>query len=156
MEKVEKRETFKIVEMGERKFRIEKFDALTGSYIAYQLLNLALPPMLGGLLAKFEIPLAVAGESQGRMMSKQEFFEFQKDCLKACFEVLPGAKPGADAPVMRDDRTYGVIGLEQDTATVLMLTAHVLLFNVQSFFEDGPWTGLITDLQTLMPSDAPT
>jgi hypothetical protein len=150
MEKVEKRETFKIVEMGERKFRIEKFDALTGSYLAYQLLNLALPPMLGGLLAKSGIPVG-GGGSQGRIMSKQEFLDFQKDCLAACFEVLPAG----NMPVITENG-FGVIGLEQDLSTVVMLTVHVLLFNVQSFFEEGPWAGLLAEMSSISPPDAPT
>jgi hypothetical protein len=148
MEKVEKRETFKVVEMGGRKFRIEKFDALTGSYIAYTLLNLALPPMLGKQLAGSGIP--VGGSSEGRMMSKQEFFEFQKDCLGACYEVLDGNTP----PVMTENG-FGVIGLEKDLSTVLMLTVHVLLFNVLSFFEDGLWAGLLAELPSIPQPDVP-
>jgi hypothetical protein len=150
MDKVEKRETFKVVEISGRKFRIEKFDALTGSYLAYQLLNIALPPMLGGLLAKSGIPVG-GSRSAGRVMSKQEFFDFQRDCLAACFEVLPAG----NMPVITENG-FGVIGLEQDLPTVLMLTVHALLFNVQSFFEDGPWAGLLAEMSGISQPDAST
>ena len=147
---VNKRETFRNIELNGRKWRVEKFDALTGSYLAYQLINLALPPMIGKLLANSGIP--VGGDHSGRVMSKQEFMEFQKDCLRVCFEILPAR----NAPVIAENDNWGVEELEKDLSTVLMLTVHVLIFNVQSFFEEGPWKGLGAELTDSSQPDAQT
>jgi hypothetical protein len=142
MEEVKKHETFKDVTIAGRNWRVKKFDALTGSYIAYTLLNLALPPMFAKMLAG-SIPL-VSDTPSGRMMTKQEFMDFQKDCLKICFEVLPAG----EAPVIDDNGNWGIDGIENDLATVLTLTVHVLGFNVASFFGEGPWAALVPDPST--------
>jgi hypothetical protein len=136
VDEVKKRETFKDIELSGRKSRIRKFDALTGSYMAYQLLNLALPPMIGSMLAKTGIPLGTSKES--RIMTKQEFTTFQKDCLSVCFERLNAR----EAPVIDANGNWGVIDVEDDLNTALMLTIYVLAFNVESFFGEGPWKGL--------------
>jgi hypothetical protein len=136
VDEVKKRETYKDIKLSNRDWRIRKFDALTGSYMAYQLLNLALPPMIGKMLANTGIPLNT--EKDGRMMTKQEFTAFQKDCLSVCFENLKAR----EAPVIDTNGNWGVADLENDLNTVLMLTIYVLAFNVESFFGEGPLKGL--------------
>jgi hypothetical protein len=44
---IEKRPNFKDVKVNGRNFRVKKFDALTGSYIAYRLMAEALPMGVG-------------------------------------------------------------------------------------------------------------
>lgn len=159
---VKKRENFKDIELDGRKYRIKKFDAWTGSYIAYQLINLALPPMLKGLLTNMGMPLAASedilpNESPGRVMSKKEFISLQKDCLEVCYEVIEveGGKPQIN-PVMNENGSFRSIGLEDNAGMVLALTAWALLFNIEGFFVDGPWAGLVAGFLDTPPPDAQT
>jgi len=138
---MEKRETFKIIELNGRKWRIGKFDALTGSYIAYKLLFQALPMGLDSQIGNLP---------KGReTMSKDEFLALQRDCLSICQELKNVG--GVDTPmvVMMPDGRWGVDGLQDDTVTVLALTAHALIFNVASFFEGDALKGLIDSFQGL-------
>lgn len=143
---MEKRETHKIVEISGRKWRIEKFDAFTGSYIAYKVLGATLPM---GLEEK------VKGEkpSMDKMpvMSKQEFFELQLDCLRVCSEVLPAGS----AKVIGDNGAWGVMNVEHDTVLVLALTAHALIFNVSAFFDGEALKGLVGSFAGLKFFNAP-
>lgn len=120
-----KREDHKILELADRKWRIEKFDALTGSYIAYQLMSQMLP---GGMDAQVTEGLAPKNRP---MMSKQEFGNLQLDCLHVCYEVLPAGK----APVIGENGAWGVVGLKNDAITVMALTIHALVFNIAGFFD---------------------
>jgi len=121
-----KRETFKEIEIKGRKFRINKFDALTGSYIAYTLMNEVLPM---GLNMKAGIPMP----KNSTKMTKEAFSELQKDCLRVCGEMLDAGF----APVIDENGNWGVNDLEYDTATVLNLTIQVLVSNVSSFFDES-------------------
>ncbi len=123
------REDFKAVEIGGRKWKISKFDALTGSYVAYQLLMQALPmsglsSVIGGGLSK-DRPL----------MNREDFLALQRDCLGVCFEMTALNGVPVDMPVLMQDGRWAVEGLEHDTATVMALTVQALSFNVSSFFE---------------------
>lgn len=75
------RELFKDVEINGRKFRVSKFDALTGSYIIYSLLTQILPMGLGAQIEGLEADPSLPP------MSKDKFMEIQKDCLKKCAEI---------------------------------------------------------------------
>jgi hypothetical protein len=155
---IKKRESYKDVVLMDRTFRVKKFDAWTGSYIAYQLINLALPPMLQGLLSKIGMPLAAPELSKGRVMAKQEFIDLQKDCLAVCSEVVTveGKSAPVINPVMNENGSFRSIGLEDNAGVVLALTAWVLMFNVESFFTDGPWAELVANFLDTSPPDAQT
>jgi hypothetical protein len=135
-----KRETTKTVEVGGRKFRLGKFDALTGSYIAYKLTTELLPLGLSQKLG-FDAP------TERRAMSRGDFRELQMDCLRLCGEILPAGV----TPVINDDGTFAVEGLENDTGSVLVLTIQALAHNVQDFF-DGD---LLDSLSKGLPAFSP-
>jgi hypothetical protein len=138
------RETFKDVEISGRKFRIRKFDAQTGSYIAFKLTTQVLPfgmdAQMGGIVGLL---------SNRKPMSKEEFFELQNDCLKVCSELIEKDGAQATLAVMMADGSWGVDGLESDAMTVIMLTIHSLMFNVTSFFGEDALKGLTEKLQGL-------
>lgn len=141
-----KREDHKLLELAGRKWRIENFDALTGSYIAYQLMGQMLP---GGMDAQ----VTEGHASKNRpLMSKQDFAALQLDCLNVCYEVLPAGK----APVIGENGAWGVTGLENDTVTVLALTIHALIFNIAGFFDGSALKDLATSFSGMNPFSAPT
>lgn len=122
------REDFKAVEISGRKWKIKKFDALTGSYVAYQLLMQALP--MSGLSS------VLGGLPKDRpLMAREDFLALQRDCLGLCFEMTTLNGVPVDMPALMQDGRWAVDGLEHDTATVMALTVHALSFNVSSFFE---------------------
>ena len=91
------RAEFKEFEVGERKFQVKRFDALTGSYIAFTLFEKILPVIMGNK-DKFlgtKTPDASADSFAEMLpstlfkMSREDFTALQKDCLKVCYEVLP-------------------------------------------------------------------
>ena len=131
------RETSKTVEVDGKKFRVNKFDAMTGSYMAYRLMGEMLPM---GLSAQIGAPNAK------NIMSKNDFMDIQKECLRACSEILPAG----DAQVMNENGTWGVAGLENDARTVLALTVHVLTFNVMGFFDES-LLGSIAEAMRITP-----
>ena len=108
-----KRESFKVVEINEKKYRIGKFTPLMGSYILIKL------------------------EGQGlRSLSKAEIFDIQKDCLKLVSEVISvEGNPDQYAPIMTEDGR--LVGEDNDLGDVVSLVTHVLGFNLEGFFEEG-------------------
>lgn len=126
------RETFKDVEIGKRKFRLSKFDALTGSYIVYAVLTQILPMGIGEQIEG--LPSAAEGKPVS-IMPKEKFIEIQKDCLKCCAEIVPAGGTIAPVSVMLPDGRWGVPDIEQDAAMALLLTVNVLGYNVKSFFD---------------------
>ena len=121
---MQKRETFTTFETKGRKFKIDKFDAYTGSYIAYTLLTEALPMGIGN---KLGIPISGAQKK----MSKDDFIALQKDCLKHVSEKLQAG----DTPIIDDNGNWSVADLEKNSSLVLALTVKVLMYNVESFFD---------------------
>jgi len=127
------RETFKDVEISNRKFRIHKFDALTGSYIVYTVMTKILPMGLGKQVEGLE-------DSQNKnlpTMTKDEFIEIQKDCLRACSEIRPEGDVVLPIPVMLADGRWGVEDIKNDAPLALILTTQVLGYNLQSFFDEN-------------------
>jgi hypothetical protein len=145
-----KRENFKIVEIAGRKWRIEKFDAMTGSYIAYQLMSQMLP---GGIDQQVTGGEAAAIAPKNRpLMSKKEFANLQLDCLNVCYELLPAGK----TPVIGENGAWGVIGIEDDTITVMALTIHALIFNIAGFFDGNALKELAGSFAGMTLFNAPT
>ncbi len=133
-----KRVMHKDVELKGRKFRIGKFDALTGSYVAYKVMGQMIPSM--GVIEPGKKEDQIAKLAQGIMsgkntMNKREFIELQRDCLAVCTEVTKAG--GAETPiaVMLANGAWGVQDLEYDVPTVIALTVHALMFNVSGFFD---------------------
>lgn len=123
---MKKRETFKKIKFDGRDWRIDKFDAMTGSYIAYKLIgeNLPMGIKIDG------IPKAPAGS---KIMSKADFIELQTDCLKVCYEILDAGP----SPVMNDNGSWGVEGVENNAKLALALTVNALVWNIADFFDES-------------------
>lgn len=146
------RAEFKEFEVGERKFQVKRFDALTGSYIAFTLFEKILPVIMGNK-DKFlgtKTPDASADSFAEMLpstlfkMSREDFTALQKDCLKVCYEVLPAGL----TPVIGANGRWGIIGVDTDTGLILRLTIEALLFNILGFFNDGGLSSLVTSLNS--------
>ncbi len=142
---MERREVEKIITIDKRKFKVEKFDALTGSYIAFTLAEKFLPM---GLEAKAGLTSMPTGRTA---LSREEFTQLQKDCLGVVSEVLPaGARP-----VIAENGHWGVSNIEKDTRLVLLLTIHALAFNIAGFFDGEGLMELKAGLADIFPANTP-
>ena len=147
----------KEVELQGRKFQISALDAQTGSYLLFTVFEKMLPSGM-----EQQVMATIRGEGKdpemvlpsGRtLMTKAEFFSFQRDCLSAVSEILPGR----NAPILNANGSWGVP--DMNVRLAILLTAHSLMFNVADFFgEDGlkDLMTLVADFQSLMPSNTPT
>jgi hypothetical protein len=153
---LKKVQSYKDVEINERTFRIKKFDARTGSFMVFKITKILAPIVKNLNLNKLkdvkeasDVELDAFNLS-GIMtelgnLSEDDFTYIQDKCLKVCSEVLPGGL----APVV-DPQTgfFGVSDLEEDTMTVLALTAHAIIFNLQGFFQGSPLQKLFPGIST--------
>lgn len=138
-----KRELYKEVELGGRRWRIGRFDALTGSYISTLIVMQLLPFGVGELAGLGSIS---SGKS---LMSKETFIEVQKDCLKVVCELKLVGESVMPLPVMFPDGRWGAADLEDNAPIVMGLTAQVLMFNILDFFPEGvlkDLSGMFQDL----------
>ena len=136
-----KRETRRVVDLAGRKWAIKKFDAFTGSYIAYALMGQMLPGGIDSMI-RGKNP---DGPKPTSIMSKNDFISIQKDCLSVCYEVLPSG----DVPLIGENGNWGVVDVENDSSIIIALTIHALLFNVSSFFDGGALKDLTKGLSAL-------
>lgn len=153
-------ENYKDIDINERKFRIKKFSALTGGFMLIKIAGILAPFFKNLDLSKFkdakdpsEVNLA-ALNIPGIMaelgnLSEDDFNYIQKKCLQVCSEMMPAGL----VPILNDNGSFGVIGLEEDTMTVLALTVHTLIFNVKGFFHGSPLASLVGGLLTTSPQD---
>ena len=143
-----KRETKKIVEIQGRKFEIRSFDAFTGSYIAFTLMEKMLPM---GMEAKVMNAVKADGGDAAvslpsrALMSKGEFIAFQRDVLSVVGEVLPART----APLFNENGSWGVVDIEDNAMLVILLTIHALVFNIAGFFTGDGLKELKAGLQSL-------
>ena len=143
-----KRETKKIVEIQGRKFEIRSFDAFTGSYIAFTLMQKMLPM---GIEAKVMNAIKADGGNAAvslpsrALMSKGEFIAFQRDVLSVVGEVLPART----APLFNENGSWGVVDIEDNAMLVIILTIHALVFNIAGFFTGDGLKELKVGLQSL-------
>lgn len=143
-----KRETKKIVEIQGRKFEIRSFDAFTGSYIAFTLMEKMLPM---GMEAKVMNAVKADGGDAAvslpsrALMSKGEFIAFQRDVLSVVGEVLPART----APLFNENGSWGVADIEDNAMLVILLTIHALVFNIAGFFTGDGLKELKAGLQSL-------
>jgi hypothetical protein len=133
-----KRETEKVVTIGDRKFKIKKMDARLASYVAYQVKSLLPSSNDAG-------DMVSAGQSG---LSRQQFFALQNDCLSVCFHVMPAG----DAPVIDGKGNFIDVTLEFDAKTIMLLTVQSLAFNVTSFFDESFLSEFSGTVQGMIPS----
>lgn len=145
---VKKREAFKDIDLGGRKWRVGRFDAMTGSYITMLVLMQMLPMGM-------DEQVGIGSVSKGRsLMDKKTFFDVQADCLKICSELQQVGDSVAPIPVMLDDGRWGVGGIEDDMPTILALTIQTLIFNISDFFQEGALNDLTKTFSGLSQSNA--
>lgn len=138
---IKKREPFKDVEISGRKWRVGRFDAMTGSYITMLVLMQMLPMGL-------DEQVGLGSVSKGRsLMDKKTFFDVQSDCLRVCSELQSIGDNVAPVRVMLDDGRWGVSGVEDDVTIILALTIHTLIFNISDFFQEDALSTLTGTLQ---------
>jgi hypothetical protein len=131
------RETERVIALSSRRWKIKKFDALTGSYIALKMMskisNIAIGIASGAITDQAVIAMSIANEIG--TLTKQEFIEIQSECLHVCNEVVAVGGRDADIPLRLSDGRWGVPGMEDDALLVMTLVSHALLFNLTSFFD---------------------
>lgn len=154
-------ERFKNITVKDRHFRLKKMDARKGSYMLLKVTNILTPllknlnlnELLGddtsvdaegkskdvdvaSLLEKIELDV-IASALFG--LEEKDFTFIQDNCLKAVEEVLEAR----NAPVLNNDGTYGVLGIEDDIVLVMNLTIQSLIFQVSGFFSGNLLTSLL-------------
>lgn len=145
------RQTEKTVEIQGRKFTVRAFDAFTGAYIAFTLMEKMMPM---GMEEKVTKTLQAEGKNpefmlpQSRaLMTKGEFNSFVRDCLSVVSEEL---KAGP-RPVLNKNGTWGVDDMENNTMLVILLVINALAFNIADFFTGNGLADLRSSLSGLMP-----
>lgn len=138
-----------------RKFRINKFDARTGSYILYTVMSRFLPSILqlkSGAETITDMSKTVNPEDivSSIAMSEDEFSKLQTAALQVCEEILPAGV----TPVLDTSGNFAVIGLEKEAVAVFVLTAQALVFNLSGFFGEDGLTSLLSGIQQVTPSQS--
>lgn len=140
MADIKQRITEKTVPVQGREFYIEKMDAMTGCYIAMQLVTRSLP---AGLSAAMGIPAPATNNT----MSKSEFVELQKEILSCVSEKLPSGK----VPVFDKAGNLAIIGMDTNAPLLMRLTIDAVQFNFMDFFDVSLWSGLLPpELATIL------
>jgi hypothetical protein len=152
------RETERIVTVSGRRWKIKKFDALTGSYIALKMMSkishIAVGVFAGNLTDKAVIAMSIANEIG--TLTKQEFNEIQSECLHVATELVTVGDKVVDTPIRLPDGRWGVSGVEDDALLVMTLVSHSLLFNLTSFFDGNALKDSKESFKGLIPFDAQT
>jgi hypothetical protein len=137
---MDKREIYKTFKYEGREFRIGKFNAMTGSYVAYKLMGQMLP--MGIIVDGIKAP------EGSQIMSKSDFIDLQKDCLKTCSELLPAGP----AEVMYENDTFGIDDIENNAKLALALTVQALVWNISDFFDENLLRSLATGISDIPQS----
>jgi len=152
------RETERIVTVSGRRWKVKKFDALTGSYIALKMMSkvshIAVGVFAGNLTDKAVIAMSIANEIGA--LAKQEFNEIQSECLHVVTELVTVGDKVVDTPLRLPDGRWGVSGVEDDALLIMTLVSHVLLFNLTSFFDGNALKDSKESFKDLIPFGAQT
>lgn len=152
------RETSRVVTVGGRRWKISKFDAMTGSYIALKMVsklsNIAVGVVSGSVKDPAVIAISIANEIG--TLSKQEFLEVQVECLHVTKELQEVGGKEIENPLRLPDGRWGVAGLEEDALLIMTLASHVLLFNLSDFFDVNALKAAKESFSGLIPFNAKT
>ncbi len=115
------RETYRDIDFMGKKFRINKFDALTGSNV----------------LRLFMTSRETDAKRFLGTLSTEDFERVQLACLRCCgrYEDV-GGQPAA-VPIMMADGRFADPDTAQDGGAVFMLTTIALSYNLTSFFDES-------------------
>lgn len=118
------------IEVNGKKYRLQKMDARTGSYLAAKLAVFAVP-----LMNKEQ---KVNAEDFGKLLSAMDFKEFselQNTVLRTVLKIVE-TPTGDELPEMLLDKFNEITDeeLAYDTASLIQLTVRALIFNIGGFF----------------------
>lgn len=116
------------VNLRGRTFVISKMPAMTSSYLAYLIMTSALPALI-------ESKLGIPSLGNRLAMSPKDFNMVMGDALVRVSEKLAGGI----TPILANDGSFAVIGLEEDAPVVAILMAHSLRFSLEGFFDESLW-----------------
>lgn len=148
---VNKRIDFKDITIGTRKFRIHKFDALTGSYMLFKLVGILAPIFKDMDIKKAKGKLQGLEQNESKDMKeeeitggdianilteitklpKEDFDYIQKNCLMVTNEIYDKTSQ-VSPPILNEYGTWGTMDIT--TPLVLNLTVQSLIFNISDFF----------------------
>ncbi|KIN80938.1 phage tail assembly chaperone [Clostridium botulinum] len=140
------------IEINGRKFRLNKLDARTGSYMLFKFTKI-ITPILKGLkienindIGDIKISDLNFTEVAASIfdLPEEEFRYIQDNCLRVVEEILPAGP----AKVLDKYGNFGVMDIEFDTALLMNLTIQSLVFNVKGFFAGSPLTSIMEILTT--------
>lgn len=115
----------KDVTIDGKQYRVGRFSARTGSWILFQLLNKALPALVGSQL-EFGAKLG-----SGVQMSEADFLNIQDHCLMVCGRYR---ESGVAEPIMKAQGVFALKDVEYDIVACMGLTVNALAFNFSDFF----------------------
>lgn len=150
-----KRETYKDITLNDRRWRIGKFDARTGSYIIMKLVPFLLSAGLSNMAQISMEDIAMRIGALITRFSKAEFYELQNDCLSVVKEVTEVDGKEVALPLMLASGKWAVKDIEDDTLLILALTTQALVFNITGFFEGNALEKLGINFKTLNPDSSP-
>ncbi|OPD28811.1 hypothetical protein AL713_17480 [Clostridium botulinum] len=142
-------EICKDIEINERKFRLNKMDARTGSYMLFNLMKI-LGPIFKNIKVDNIEDISLDDINLTDLVSsifnlpEDEFRYIQDNCLKVVEELLPAGP----AKVLDKHGNFGVMDIEFNTGLLMNLTIQSLVFNVKGFFEESPLTSIMEKLTT--------
>ena len=143
----------KEIEINGRKFRLNKMDARTGSYMLFKLIKILTPIYKNIKIDNIE-ELNLDDINLTELMSsifdlpEEEFRYIQDNCLRVVEEILPAGP----AKVFDKYGNYGVLDIEFNTGLLMDLTIQSLIFNVQGFFEGSPLSSIVKGLNISQPN----
>lgn len=152
------RETQRIVKISGRTWKIEKFDALTGSYIAVKMISRLSHIAVGIASGNLSDPSIIAigiSEAVGSLQ-KSEFFEIQNECLNVVKEIQKVGDKDVENPLRLPDGRWSVSDLESNVLLIMALVTHVLIFNLTPFFDGNTLKELKDSFEGLMSFSVPT
>lgn len=138
---------YKDIKIGDRTFRIKKFNAMTGCYITFKITGLlagSFKDVFKNIDKDFKIDDLNLTELFSSIFSlpKEDFDFIQKTCLQSVFELLPGGEAQFLNNIGECETSKPVEDM-CDTALFMNLTIQTLAFNLKSFFEGSNLTSLL-------------
>ena len=115
----------KIIEINEKKYKLSKLDARTGSYVAFKLAAVIAPALKDG-----NVELALGQVSK---LPRAEFDEMQTLLLQTVTEVKEVNGEELPMPLLRNGSFINE-ELTYDVSAVMQLTVQAAIFNVGDFF----------------------
>jgi hypothetical protein len=136
-----KRETSKDLEFSGKRWRLKKFDALTGSNI----------------FRKFIASKSNEPQQFLASLSDEDFKSIQVACLQSCFELKNVDGMEVAIPVMLPDGArFGVEGVSEDQGLVFMLTTMQVAYNISGFFDESALKDYKKVTEEFLGVNAPT